>query len=446
MKISIFGLGYVGMVNAVCLASEGHEVFGVDVNPEKVQMVNTGKSPITEERLEMMVVEQVHKGRIHATVIADEAIQQSQVSWICVGTPSAPSGAVDFSQVEHVCNQIGTVLRHTTLPHTVVLRSTMPPGSTQRLAGLLAQRSGRTVGQELHIAFNPEFLREGTAVYDFYNPPYTIVGTADPYAGALLQEIYSFLSAPFFLVNVAEAELVKYACNAFHATKVTFANEIGRLARSWEVDGSRVMELVCQDRLLNISVAYLRPGFAYGGSCLPKDLRTLVWQARQSNTHVPLLESLSWSNRLQIEQAYEVIAQAARGKENTIGFLGLAFKAGTDDLRESPMVELVERLIGKGYRLLLYDENVSLGQLMGTNKAFIEREVPHLAELMTDNIHQVIEHSKVVVVSRHCEEYAEALQQVPLQTAVISLENALSGRNSPTNPDQYSERVKKAGE
>lgn len=430
MKISIFGLGYVGIVNAVCLAYEGHEVFGVDVNPDKVQMVNMGKSPISEERLEMMLMEQVHKGRIHATVTGDEAIQQSQLSWICVGTPSTPSGAVDFSQVEHVCNQIGTVLRHSTLPHTVVFRSTMPPGSTRRMAGLLARRSGRTVGQDLHVAFNPEFLREGTAVNDFYNPPYTIVGTEDSDVVSLLQDIYSFLSAPFFLVDTAEAEFVKYACNAFHATKVTFANEIGRLARSWRVDGSHVMELLCQDRLLNISAAYLRPGFAYGGACLPKDIRTLVWQARQSNTHVPLLESLAWSNRLQIEYAYEAISQAAPGKENTIGFLGLAFKAGTDDLRESPMVELVERLIGKGYHLLLYDENVSLIRLMGTNKAFIEREIPHLAELMTDNIQQVIENSKVVVVSRQCEAYAEVLQRVPLQTVVISLEDTLSGRNS----------------
>jgi GDP-mannose 6-dehydrogenase len=327
MKISICGLGYVGMVNAVCLAQEGHEIIGVDVNPDKVRMVNKGLSPITEERIETMLREQVHKGRIRATVALDEAVLQSQLSLICVGTPSAPSGAVDLSQVEGVCTHIGAVLRQNSLQYTVVFRSTMPPGSTERMSGLLAHKSGRTLGQGLHVAFNPEFLREGTAVRDFYAPPYTIVGTADPQAASVLQDMYSFLSTPFFLVDTAEAELVKYACNAFHATKITFANEIGRLARSWKVDGARVMELLCQDNVLNISTAYLRPGFAYGGSCLPKDVRALVWKSRQSNISIPLLESLAWSNQLQIERAYEIISQSTQSKENTIGFLGLSFKA-----------------------------------------------------------------------------------------------------------------------
>jgi GDP-mannose 6-dehydrogenase len=244
--------------------------------------------------------------------------------------------------------------------------------------------------------------------------------------------MYGFLSAPMYLVDVAVAELVKYASNAFHATKVTFANEIGRLARSWGIDGTEVMALLCQDRILNISPAYLRPGFAYGGSCLPKDLRALIWKARQSNLHVPLLESLSWSNQLQIEQAYAVIARAVQSKEHPIGFLGLAFKAGTDDLRESPMVELVERLLGKGYRLRLYDENVSLGRLMGTNKEFIDREIPHLAELMAESPEQVVQESRVLVMSRQSDHYEAALRLRLDHTTLIRLEELLSGQCGPS--------------
>jgi GDP-mannose 6-dehydrogenase len=434
MKISIFGLGYVGMVNAVCLAREGHEICGVDVNPQKVQMVNTGKSPITEAQVEELLAEHVGTGRIRATVEPAEAVSRSEISLICVGTPSTTHGALDLTQAEHVCQQIGTALRHTTASHTVAIRSTMLPGSTQRLSDLIATCSARTLGQRLHVAFNPEFLREGSAVRDFYAPPYTIVGTADPAAASVLTELYSFLPVPPICVDVAEAELIKYASNAFHATKITFANEIGRLARAWGIDGSHLMELLCQDTLLNISAAYLRPGFAYGGSCLPKDLRALTHHARLSNIHVPMLESLAWSNRLQIEHAYELIAQAVQSKEHTIGFLGLAFKAGTDDLRESPLVELVERLIGKGYRLLLYDENISLARLLGTNKEFIEQEIPHLADLMADSIAQVVRESKVLVVSRQCAQYADALQHAADNTVILNLEDVLSGHTRTTMP------------
>jgi GDP-mannose 6-dehydrogenase len=431
MKISIFGLGYVGMVNAVCLAQEGHEVYGIDVNPHKVQLVNEGRSPISEVQVESLLVEQLRAGRIQATVTPAKAVSQSQISLICVGTPSTPTGAVDLSQVEQVCKQIGMILRHSQVPHTVVIRSTMLPGNTHHMARLLADTSDRLLEDGLHVAFNPEFLREGTAVKDFYSPPYTIIGTHDPVAASTLDEMYGFLEAPIYLVDVAVAEFVKYASNAFHATKVTFANEIGRLARSWGIDGTEVMALLCRDSILNISPAYLRPGFAYGGSCLPKDLRALIWKARQSNLHVPLLESLSWSNQLQIEQAYDVIARAVQSKEHPIGFLGLAFKAGTDDLRESPMIELVERLLGKGYRLRLYDENVSLGRLMGTNKEFIDREIPHLAELLAESPEQVVQESRVLVMSRQCDHYEAALRLQLDHTTLIRLEDILSGHNGP---------------
>jgi GDP-mannose 6-dehydrogenase len=428
MQISIFGLGYVGLVSAVCLAHEGHEVWGVDINPTKVHMLQAGKSPIIEAHVENRLAEQVRSGRLRATVDPAEAVCQSELSLICVGTPSTMHGALDLTQVEHVCKQIGLALRHhTSAPHTVVFRSTMLPGSTRHLAQLLSTHSGRAPGEGLHVAYNPEFLREGTAVQDFYAPPYTVIGTTDPVAAATLQALYSFLSTPICLLDVVEAELVKYASNAFHATKITFANEIGRLARAWNIDGTKVMALLCQDTSLNISPAYLRPGFAYGGSCLPKDLRALMWKARLSNVHVPQLESLAVSNELQIDLAYQLVTQAVEAKTQTIGFLGLTFKAGTDDLRESPTVELVERLIGKGYRILLYDENVSLDRLIGTNKEFVEQEIPHLAELLTTDIDRVLQESSVIVVSRQCAQYAEVLQWVSPHVSLVSLEAALSG-------------------
>jgi GDP-mannose 6-dehydrogenase len=428
MKLSVFGLGYVGLVSAVCLAHEEHEVWGVDVNPTKVSMLNAGKSPIIEAYVEDRLAEQVRYGRLKATEDPAEAVCQSELSLICVGTPSTVHGALDLTQVEQVCRQIGIALRdRTSAPHTIVFRSTMLPGSTKHLMQLLATHAGRVLGQGLHVAYNPEFLREGTAVQDFYAPPYTVIGTTHPVAATTLQALYSFLSAPICLLDIAEAELVKYACNAFHATKITFANEIGRLAQAWHIDGAKVMELLCQDTSLNISSAYLRPGFAYGGSCLPKDLRALVWKARLSNVHVPQLESLSVSNDLHVELAYQLVTQTVKGKAQTIGFFGLTFKAGTDDLRESPTVELVERLIGKGYRLLLYDENVSLDRLIGTNKEFVEQEIPHLAELLTADIDRVLQESSVVVVSRQCAEYAEVLRRVPPHVSILHLEAALSG-------------------
>ena len=428
MKVSIFGLGYVGTVNAVCLAKGGHHVIGVDINSEKVRLVNEGKSPLVEENLEVLLAEQVRKGHLRATLSLSEAIAGSDMSMICVGTPSSAHGAIDLDQVEQVCKQIGTILRETDAPHTVVIRSTMLPGSTQRMASILSEYSGRALGCKLHVAFNPEFLREGNAIKDFYSAPYTVIGTDDPVAASHLEELYGFLSAPLFTVNMAEAELLKYACNAYHATKITFANEIGRLASFWGIDGAKVMEILCRDTLLNISPAYLRPGFAYGGSCLPKDLRALAWKARLSNVRVPLLESLSWSNQLQIDHAYGVISQVLNSKKDMIGFLGLSFKAGTDDLRESPIVELVERFIGKGHRLCLYDENISLARLTGKNKEFIDQHIPHLIELMAENIECVVKQSKVLVISRSCQQYINAVQGSPQGMVTLNLERILNGQ------------------
>jgi GDP-mannose 6-dehydrogenase len=442
MRISVFGLGYVGTINAVCLAQAGHQVYGVDMNLEKVRMVNEGKSPIVEEGVESMLADQVHNGRLHATTFPAEAIAKSEMSIICVGTPSAAHGAIDLSQVEQVCKQIGTVLRDTDSPHTVVIRSTMLPGSTAQMSSILSDCSARPLGFKLHIAFNPEFLREGTAIRDFYCAPYTVVGTDDSVAAANLKEIYHFLAAPLYIIAVAEAELLKYACNAFHATKITFANEIGRVARSWGIDGSKVMEMLCRDNALNISAAYLRPGFAYGGSCLPKDLRALAWKARLTNVRMPLLESLSWSNQLQIDHAYELIARAVKNKRDTLGFLGLAFKPGTDDLRESPIVELVERFIGKGYRLCLYDENISLARLTGTNREFIDQRIPHLMDLMAEDIDQFTTNSKVFVISRPCPHYLDALHGLTREIVALDLERILNGQSllPPTNKLELTRR------
>ncbi len=426
MRISIFGLGYVGMVNAVCLAQEGHEVCGIDVNPQKVAMVNGGTSPIVEDQIEELLALQVRDGRFRATTEPSEALAQSDVSLVCVGTPSASHGGLDLTQVEHVCGQIGAGLKALATPHTVVLRSTMLPGSTERMTHVLATASERRAGDDLHVAFNPEFLREGSAVRDFYHPQYTVVGTEDEKAAAVLEDLYHFLPAPLYQVKVAEAEMLKYASNAFHATKVTFANEIGRVAKTFGVDGFKIMDLICKDDLLNISSAYMRPGFAYGGSCLPKDLRSLVWSSRSHNIDVPLLESLAWSNRLQIDYAYDLVTAEVRSKEDLIGFLGLSFKPGTDDLRESPMVELIERLIGKGYRLRLYDESVSLARLMGTNKAFIDQEIPHLAEIMAPDMEHVIKDCKVLVVGKHRRPSKEMLNSLAADAMIIDLEQDLN--------------------
>ena len=427
MKVSIFGLGYVGTVNAVCLAKGGHQVVGVDTNVDKVRLVNAGESPLVEENLEILLAEQVREGHLRATLSLEEAIASSDISMICVGTPSSAHGALDLDQVEQVCKQIGTLLRETESPHTVVIRSTMLPGSTQRMGAILSQYSGRALATELHVAFNPEFLREGSAIKDFYSAPYTIIGTDDPTAASCLKDLYSFLPAPLLIIDMAEAELLKYASNAFHATKITFANEIGRLASSWGINGAKVMEILCRDNSLNISPTYLRPGFAYGGSCLPKDLRALAWKARLSDVRVPLLESLSWSNQLQIDYAYEVISHVLKSKKDVIGFLGLSFKAGTDDLRESPTVELVERLIGKGYRLCLYDENISLARLTGKNKEFIDQHIPHLIDLMQENISHVVEQSKVLVISRSCKQYLDAVQGLLREKITVDLERILNG-------------------
>jgi len=419
MNISVFGLGYVGTVSAAALAEGGHRILGVDPNLTKVEMINAGRSPVIEPGLEDLLENGVAAGRIRATTSAEEAIQGSDVSMVCVGTPSATNGSLDITQVEKACQEIGRALPGKDGPHVVVVRSTMLPGTTEDVVvPVLERASGRRAGRDLGVCFNPEFLREGSSIADFYEPPFTLIGGKDDRAIAAVRSIYAMLDAPLTVVPIRVAEMVKYACNAFHALKVTFANEIENVCHELDIDGHEVMQILCRDTKLNISSAYLKPGFAFGGSCLPKDLRALLYQARRVEVEAPVLEAIVRSNAAQIDRALRMIMDAGRKR---VGVLGFSFKAGTDDLRESPLVELIERLIGKGYEVRLYDRNVSLANLQGANRSYIEQEIPHIASLMADTLDEVLDCSDVVVIGNRDDEFRTILDHARPGQAVIDL-------------------------
>jgi len=416
MRVAIFGLGYVGTVCAACLARFGHEVIGVDVNDEKNAQISAGRSPIVEPGLEELIREAVEAGRLEATRDHTRAIEATELSLICVGTPSRRNGSLDTSHVEEVARDIGRALKRRKEPHTVVVRSTLLPGTTLSLVQpALEQESGLRCGEDLGLAYNPEFLRESSAVADFHDPPYTLVGGIDEGSARAAAELYADLEAPLHLVTIPEAEMAKYAANAFHATKIVFANEIAAFSHAAGVDGRRVMDLLVQDTRLNISPAYLRPGFAFGGSCLPKDVRALLHAGRQRDVELPLLQSVPESNEVQLRRGIELV-QAQPGKR--VGVLGLSFKAGTDDLRESPVVQLVETLVGKGYDVRIYDGNVNLARLLGTNRAYIEAVVPHLADLMVDDADQLLASCDTVVIGNDSPEFAELIAGVDSQPVV----------------------------
>jgi GDP-mannose 6-dehydrogenase len=407
MRVSIFGLGYVGTVCAACLARFGHEVVGVDVNEEKNAQISAGRSPIVEPGLEELIRAAVEAGRLEATRDHARAIATTELSLICVGTPSRRNGSLDTRHVEEVARDLGRALKGRAERHTVVVRSTLLPGTTLSLVQpALEGESGRRCGEDLGLAYNPEFLREGSAVADFHDPPYTLVGGIDEQSARATAELYAGLDAPLHLVSIPEAEMAKYAANAFHAAKIVFANEVAAFSHAAGVDGRRVMDLLVEDSRLNISPAYLRPGFAFGGSCLPKDVRALLHAARQRDVELPLLESLPASNQLQLRRGIELV-QAQAGKR--VGVLGLSFKAGTDDLRESPVVQLVEALVGKGYEVRIYDGNVNLARVLGTNLAYIESVVPHLAELMVDDAEELLASCDTVVIGNDSPEFAGLL-------------------------------------
>jgi GDP-mannose 6-dehydrogenase len=427
MRLSVLGLGYVGTVSAACLARAGHEVTGVDADPNKVELVNAGRSPIIEKDVGPMLREQVAARRLRATLDVAAAVRGADLVLVCVGTPSRPNGDIDLQYVRRVCEQIGQALREHPGAPVVVIRSTLLPGTMKStVIPLLEKASGKRAGAEFGVCLNPEFLREGSAVYDYAHPPKTVIGELNRASGDLVAELYAGLEAPLFRTDIETAEMVKYADNAWHALKVGFANEIGNLCKALQVDSHRVMDIFCQDTKLNLSPYYLRPGFAFGGSCLPKDLRALLYRAKTLDVALPILASILPSNALQVERALQAVIDAGARR---VGVLGFSFKAGTDDLRESPVVELAERLIGKGYDLRFYDRNVSLARLHGANRDYILRRIPHISALMLDSVGEVLEHAQTLVIGNADPEFREVPRRLRGTQTIVDLVRVSEARS-----------------
>lgn len=424
MNIAIFGLGYVGAVCAACQAKAGHNVVGVDVSEIKVDLINRGVSPIVEPELGEILDEQVAAGRLYATSNAYEAVSDSDLSMICVGTPSQANGDLDMHYIEAVSLQIGQALRNKTEWHTVVVRSTVLPGTLRDIViPMLELQSGKKAGEDFGVAVNPEFLRESTAIKDYYNPPMTVIGELNRRSGSHVALLYEHLDAPLIREKVEVAEMVKYACNTWHATKITFANEIGNIAKSFGVDGRDVMKVVCQDTQLNLSDYYMRPGFAFGGSCLPKDVRALTYRARRNDVNLPMLGSIMDSNANQVQRAVDMI-QAYGVRE--VGMLGLSFKSGTDDLRESPLVTLAETLIGKGYNLSIFDKNVDYARVNGANREYINAKIPHVSSLLKPELNDVIDSSRLLIVGNGDPKFREVLDDLPEGKKAIDLAGVMT--------------------
>jgi GDP-mannose 6-dehydrogenase len=419
MKISIFGLGYVGTVTASCLATSGHTVIGVDPNKTKVDLINQGITPVVEKDIEKMIANSVHEGVLRATEDAREAVMESTVSLICVGTPSQINGNLSLSHVRNVCEQIGAALQEKNAYHVVVVRSTMLPGSMRTVViPTLESSSGKKAGIDFGVCINPEFLREGTAVYDFYHPPKTVIGGSDRQAGEIVASLYENMDAPLIYTDVETAEMVKYSDNSWHAVKVVFANEIGNICKAVGIDSHKVMEIFCRDTKLNLSSYYMRPGFAFGGSCLPKDVRALTYKGKNLDLELPLMNSLLRSNALQIENGIKMVLDKGCRK---IGILGFSFKAGTDDLRESPMVDVIEYLLGKGCELKLYDSNVNLAALTGANQDYILNHIPHIAKLMVASIDEVLDFAETIVIGNSADEFRPVLDNLQPHQNVVDL-------------------------
>ncbi len=396
MRVSIFGAGYVGVVSSACLASAGHQVIAVDPNEEKINIVNQGRSPIVEEGLEELLLDAHQRGALRGSHDVGEAIANSDLSFVCVGTPSRANGSLDTQYVQKVCEEIGQQLAWKSDFHSVVIRSTVLPNTMRDLViPTLEQASGKAAGTDFGIAFYPEFLREGTAIEDYFRPEISVFGVRDDITLTRLRELTSAVSAKEIATEIEIAEGVKYACNCWHAVKISFANEVGNVFKSADVDSHKVMEILCMDRRLNISPAYLRPGYAFGGSCLPKDLRAIRYLAKQNDVSTPLLSATLLANQQQVDRAFDMIAHQGLRK---VGMLGLSFKAGTDDLRESPLVELAERLLGKGYDLRIFDRNVDVSALIGSNLKFVQSRLQHLSSLMQDDLDEIIDRSDVIIV------------------------------------------------
>jgi GDP-mannose 6-dehydrogenase len=410
VKISVFGMGYVGTVSAGCLAQEGHEVVGVDPVRTKLELINSGHSPIVEAEIGEIVGAAVKSGRLRATDDQEEAIRATELSFVCVGTPSQSNGNLDLTHIRRVCELIGAAIRNKPERHTVVIRSTILPGTMRQIViPTLEEYSGKSAGVDFGVCNNPEFLREGSAVKDFNAPPKTVVGEFDRASGELLTTLYAKLDAPFIRTDLETAEMVKYVDNSWHALKIGFANEIGNLCKAASIDAHEVMKIFCQDKKLNISTAYLTPGFAFGGSCLPKDLRALSYKAKMFDLDLPIMNAILPSNEVQVAMGLQMIVDAGHRR---VGILGFSFKAGTDDLRESPMIEVIEHLIGKGYDLRIFDKNVQMASLVGANRDFILNRIPHISRLMVKNIDAVLEHAQTVVIGNKDAEFSAALDRL----------------------------------
>jgi GDP-mannose 6-dehydrogenase len=428
MKISIFGLGYVGAVSAGCLARDGHQVVGLDPNQTKVDLINKGITPIIEKDIGEMIASTVKSGNLRATTDVREAVMNSDISLICVGTPSLLNGNLDLSYVRRVCEEIGSALKEKDGFHVVVGRSTILPGSMRNMViPTLEAASGKKAGVDFGVCNNPEFLREGTAVYDYYNPPKTVIGESDARAGDMLVELYKNMNAPLIRTDVETAEMVKYTDNNWHALKVTFANEIGNICKAVGIDGHKVMEVFCQDTKLNLSSYYMKPGFAFGGSCLPKDVRALNYKGKSLDLDLPVLNAIMPSNQRQIGKAIDMIVNKNKRK---IGILGFAFKAGTDDLRESPIVDVIEHLIGKGYDLKLYDKNVHLAALTGANRDYILNHIPHISKLMVEDMQEILDSAETIVIGNGSEEFKSVPENLKEGQVVVDLVRIGNGRSA----------------
>lgn len=419
MDIAIFGMGYVGAVSAACLASDGHTVIGVDTSDLKVDLINKKQSPVVEPGVGERITAAVEAGRLSAMTDAFAAVHSSELLLICVGTPSSANGNLDLTYVQRVCEEIGDALSMKDDFTAVVVRSTVLPGSIRSLVvPTLEAASGKRAGVDFGVGFFPEFLRESTAVADFYNPPKVVFGASDDRTRAMLTELNANIELPVTVAEFEAAEMVKYADNTWHALKVAFANEIGSICKSVGIDGGAVMDIFCSDRKLNISTRYLRPGFAFGGSCLPKDVRALGYKARSLDLDLPLINSIMPSNRRHVDRAFDMIRAL---EESRVGVLGLSFKAGTDDLRESPVVELVERLLGKGHEIRIFDQNVNLSRLVGSNRAYIYEHLPHIAKLMVDEPEDVVNHGGTLVIGNNDKRFADIVRPLNMTRRVVDL-------------------------
>lgn len=436
MNISIFGLGYVGAVSAGCLANDGHRVIGVDPVPAKVELIGAGQAPIIEADIAELIAVAVQSKALRATSDPSFAIAESDLSFVCVGTPSQPNGNLDLRYIRRICEQIGSALRAKNTRHTVVIRSTILPGTMRKIViPILEETSGKKAGRDFGICNNPEFLREGSAVKDFRMPPKTVIGEIDKASGDVLAELYKKIDAPLIRSDLETAEMIKYVDNCWHALKIGFSNEIGGLCKSLGIDAHAVMDIFCQDRKLNISTAYLRPGFAFGGSCLPKDLRALTYCAKTNDVPMPILTSILPSNNLQVARGLQMIME----KGNTrVGVLGFSFKEGTDDLRESPMIEVIEHLIGKGYDLRIYDRNVKIASLVGANRDFILNHIPHISRLMASDADTVLQHAQTIVIGNNDPEFRRVPEKLTEGQRLVDFVRITDGRGLNGHYDGFS--------